>query len=65
MCLERIHRILMTLMLGIAAALLASGFNLGFAVMGFIAIMLLLWASTNFCPSLWMMTKLGIKPFRF
>ena len=65
MCIERVHRILMTIMLGISAALLLSGSAIGYAVMGFMAGMLLLWAATNFCPSLWIMSKLGIKPCQF
>ena len=65
MCIERIQRLLMAAMLVLAAALLLSGIGFGYAIIGFMVAMLLLWATTNFCPSLWIISKAGIKPCNF
>ncbi len=64
MCAERLQRLLTAIMLGIALMFLAMGaqgnhlyLQIGVALQIFIIIMLLLWAFTNFCPSLWFFTK--------
>ncbi|WP_300362865.1 phosphoribosylaminoimidazole synthetase [Hydrogenimonas sp.] len=64
MCAERIQRILTAIMLGIALMFLAQGaagnalfLKIGVALQVFIMLMMLVWAFTNFCPSLWFFTK--------
>ena len=64
MCAERIQRILTAVMLGIALMFLMQGVNgnelylkIGVVLQVFIMIMLLIWAFTNFCPSLWFFNK--------
>jgi hypothetical protein len=64
MCAERIQRILTAIMLGIALMFLMQGvqgnelsLKIGVVLQVFIMIMLLVWAFTNFCPSLWFFNK--------
>jgi hypothetical protein len=60
MCAERVQRILTAIMLGIALMFLMQGaagnalyLKIGVALQGFIIVMMLIWAFSNFCPSLW------------
>ncbi len=64
MCAERVQRILTAIMLGIALMFLAQGaagdslsLKIGVALQAFIIVMMLVWAFTNFCPSLWFFNK--------
>ncbi|WP_353661524.1 phosphoribosylaminoimidazole synthetase [Hydrogenimonas sp. SS33] len=64
MCAERVQRILTAIMLGVALFFLAQGvagnalyFKIGVVLQAFIIVMMLIWAFTNFCPSLWFFTK--------
>ncbi len=64
MCAERVQRILTAIMLGIALMFLAQGaagdalsLKIGVALQVFIILMMLVWAFTNFCPSLWFFNK--------
>jgi len=64
MCAERIQRILTAVMLGIALMFLTQGaagnalyLKIGVALQAFIIIMMLIWAFTNFCPSLWFFNR--------
>jgi len=64
MCAERIQRVLTAIMLGIALMFLAQGaagnalyLQIGVALQVFIIIMILIWAFTNFCPSLWFFNR--------
>ena len=65
MCLERVHRFLMAGVIGLAATLLTIGFGAGIYLVWFVVAMLIVWGATNFCPSVWMMKKTGLKPCRF
>lgn len=59
MCAERMQRILTAIMLGFILLLWASGYIKAFVVLQtFVIIMMLVWAFTNFCPSLWVFKKL-------
>ncbi len=65
MCAERVQRILTAIMLGIALMFMAQGaggdalsLKIGVALQVFIIIMMLVWAFTNFCPSLWFFNKM-------
>jgi len=64
MCAERIQRILTAIMLGIALMFLAQGaagnalyLQIGVVLQVFIIIMILIWAFTNFCPSIWFFNR--------
>ena len=65
MCAEKIQRILTAIMLGIALMFLTQGIagntlylQIGVALQVFIIVMMLVWAFTNFCPSLWFFNKI-------
>ncbi len=59
MCAERIQRILMAIMLGLVMFLVNSGMvQIALILQAFIIVMILVWAVTNFCPSLWIFKKL-------
>lgn len=58
MCAERMHRILIAIMLGFV--MMFAGMQmikLAFLLQLFIMIMLLIWAFTDFCPSLYALKK--------
>ena len=63
MCAERMQRILIACVLGIIMGLFATAtagtMQMQIAVLAqtFIIIMMLVWAFTNFCPSLWFFKK--------
>jgi len=58
-CAQRVQRVLMAIMLGVVMGLAGSGFMAAaFLLQLFIMIMLLIWAATNFCPSIWALEKL-------
>ena len=61
MCLERIHRFMMASVLAIGAYFIAEGAIYGQYIIWFVIGMLVMFGATNFCPSVWMMQKLGIK----
>ncbi|PKL32482.1 MAG: hypothetical protein CVV45_12500 [Spirochaetae bacterium HGW-Spirochaetae-10] len=61
MCIERVHRIMMASVISIGAYLLYTGSVIGLAILGFVVFMLLLWAFTNFCPSVFMLGRF-LKP---
>ncbi len=65
MCGAKAQRILMAIMLGFVLYLFAMGmqgnalmFKIGVILQTFIIIMLLIFAFTNFCPSLWFFNKI-------
>lgn len=58
MCAERVHRMLIAFMLGFV--MMFAGMQLiklAFLLQLFIMIMLLIWAFTDFCPSLYILKK--------
>jgi hypothetical protein len=59
MCAEKIQRFLMAVVLTISMALFAQGFTLyGMVLQGFVILMILVWAIKDFCPSIWVFSKL-------
>ncbi len=64
MCGDKMQRILMAIMLGFTMYLFAMGtkdptmFKIAVVLQTFIIIMLLIFAFTNFCPSLWFFNKI-------
>jgi len=70
MCAERMQRILTAIMLGIILYFFAMGgydfqsglkqstyFTIAVVLQTFVIVMMLIWAFTNFCPSLWFFNK--------
>ncbi len=59
MCAERMQRILTAIVLGLILLLWAQGYTKAFVVLQtFVIVMMLVWAFTNFCPSLWFFQKI-------
>jgi hypothetical protein len=58
MCAERLQRIVMAVMILISMYLITIGSVVGVILQGFIVVMILIWAVTNFCPSVWMFEKI-------
>lgn len=59
MCAEKIQRFLMAIVLTLVMFLFSQGFTLyGMILQGFVILMILVWAITDFCPSLWVFGKL-------
>ena len=58
LCAERLQRVVMGIMITLSMYLLTIGSIFGIILQGFIIGMILLWAITNFCPSIWMFEKL-------
>ena len=59
MCVERVQRMLTAIMLGFV--MMAAGMGMvkvAFLLQLFIMIMLLVWAFTDFCPSIYMLSKI-------
>ena len=61
MCLEKVHRFMMAAVLGLGAYLIHQASPYGEYVIWFVIGMLTVYGLTNFCPSVWMMDKLGLK----
>ena len=62
MSVERIHRFMMAAVIGSGAGLIHYGNPNGIYILFFVVFMLVVYGVTDFCPSVWMMKKLGIKP---
>jgi membrane-bound ClpP family serine protease len=58
MCAERIQRLLMAIMLLLAFYLMSVGSVFGMVLQLFIIAMIVIWAITDFCPSLWAFGKM-------
>jgi hypothetical protein len=59
LCVERVQRLIMAIMLGIIMGLAASGWiAAAFILQLFMMIMLIIWALTNFCPSIFLLKKI-------
>ena len=59
MCAEKIQRLLMAIVLTISLVLFYQGFALyGMILQAFVIAMIIVWALTDFCPSIWIFTKL-------
>ncbi len=59
MCVERLQRIMMAIMLSLIVVLFFSGFiKVAVVLQAIVIAMLLIWAITNFCPSIWVLRKI-------
>jgi len=60
MCAERIQRLLMAIVLTVIMFLFAAGMvQVGVVLQTFVILMLVVWAFTDFCPSLWFFKKVS------
>ena len=57
MCAEKLQRLMMASVLVLAGVLLGFGSIYGFILLGFTVVMIVVWAITDFCPSIWALTK--------
>jgi len=58
MCAQKAHRIIIAIMLGFVLGIAGVGmFKLAFLLQLFVMVMLLVWAFTDFCPSLYLLRK--------
>ncbi len=59
LCAEKIQRVLMAIMLSLSMFLFMSGqAQIAVVLQTFIILMILVWAFTDFCPSLWSFKKI-------
>jgi len=58
MCAEKLQRLMMAAVLLIACCLMSVGSIYGTILLGFVIAMILVWAITDFCPSIWVFSKL-------
>lgn len=58
MCAEKLQRILMAIVLTVSLFLLINGSGIGIVLQIFVIVMVLVWALTDFCPSLWAFKKM-------
>jgi len=58
MCAEKLQRILMAIVLIVSLFLLINGSVFGIILQVFVISMVLIWAFTDFCPSLWAFEKM-------
>lgn len=59
MCAEKIQRFLMAIVLTVAMVLFMTGqMQLAVILQTFVILMVAVWAFTDFCPSLWLFTKI-------
>ncbi|SFV56711.1 hypothetical protein MNB_SV-6-277 [hydrothermal vent metagenome] len=59
MCAERLHRIVIAIILGLVMGMAGAGMiKLAFLSQLFVMIMLFLWAFSDFCPSLYLLRKI-------
>lgn len=59
MCAEKIQRVLMAIMITLAMYLFTAGMiQIAVILQSFIILMILVWAFTDFCPSIWILEKL-------
>ena len=61
MCLEKVHRLMMATVIGIGTYLIATGVAEGIYVLYFVIAMLVVFGFTDFCLSVTIMKKLGLK----
>jgi len=59
MCVSRVQRIMIAIVLGLVILFYFMGFmTVALVLQVFVIVMLLIWAMTNFCPSIWLLKKL-------
>ena len=61
MCYEKTQRLLMSSVIALGAGLVYLGYPIGFFFLGFVVVMATIWGLTDFCPSLTILNKLGMR----
>lgn len=57
-CAEKLQRLMMAGVIALAWFLISSGSVYGSFLLGFVVVMIVVWAITDFCPSIWVLSKL-------
>ncbi|MFP4487104.1 MAG: YgaP-like transmembrane domain [Campylobacterales bacterium] len=57
MCAERVQRVLMALVVVLGTYFVTLTSIWGLVIIGFVVVMMLIWAFTDFCPSIWILKK--------
>ena len=59
MCVSRIQRLMTSIILGLVLFFgMTDNISLAISLQVFVIIMMIIWAITNFCPSIWVLKKL-------
>jgi len=58
MCAEKLQRLLMATVLLVAFYFMSIGSIIGVVLQLFVITMIIVWAATDFCPSIWIFSKL-------
>jgi len=58
MCAEKLQRLMMAGVIALAWFLISVGSMYGSILLGFVVVMIVVWAVTDFCPSIWVLSKL-------
>ncbi len=58
LCAERIQRVMMAVVLMLAFYLISISNAFGMAILAFVIVMILVWAVTDFCPSIYVLKKI-------
>ena len=61
MTIERIHRLMMATVIGLGAGLIHFGIPEGIYILFFVVGMLVVYGTTNFCPSVFLLKLTGMK----
>lgn len=57
-CAERIQRVMLSVMLMLSFYLISISNAFGMAILAFVIVMVLVWAITDFCPSIYILRKI-------
>ncbi len=58
MCAEKLQRLMMAGVIALSWFLISIGSVYGSILLGFVVVMIVVWAITDFCPSIWVLSKL-------
>lgn len=61
MCYEKVQRFIMASVIALGTALVYLGYPAGYLVLGFVVVMATIWGVTDFCPSLTILNRLGMR----
>ena len=57
-CAEKLQRLMLAGVLALSWFLISVGSVYGFVLLGFVIAMIVIWAVTDFCPSIWVLSNL-------
>jgi len=58
MCAEKLQRLMMAGVIALSWFLISIGSVYGSILLGFVVVMIVVWAITDFCPSIWVLSKI-------